>query len=150
MWSVGSGRRNYWVDKSSGTGENASIETFAYMLLCYGSQISKFARIAGAWNTCKRAIHRVFFSRPADAGMVLLMHEAKQDAEVAAERRARLRALYARAFDEYGTRALWNMRRFEKPEPGDVLAMTRQLRIEGNIAARHLAEQIEMLIRAGH
>ncbi len=77
------------------------------------------------------------------------MNETEQEI-AAAERRARLRALYARAFDEYGTRALWNMRRFEEPEPSDVLAMTRQLRIEGNLSARRLAEQIEMLIRAGH
>ena len=66
------------------------------------------------------------------------------------QKQARLRALYARAFDEFGTRALWNMRRFEEPGPGDVLAMTRQLRIEGDLAARSLAEQIEKLIRASH
>jgi len=78
------------------------------------------------------------------------MQESEQDIGAAAERRARLRALYARAFDEYGTRALWNMRRFEELEPGDVLAMTRQLRIENDLAARGLAEQIEKLIRAGH
>lgn len=82
--------------------------------------------------------------------MVPFMRETKQDAEAAAERKAHLRALYARAFDEYGTRALWNMRRFEEPEPGDVLAMTRQLRIEGNLAAMRLAEEIEKLVRAGH
>ena len=82
--------------------------------------------------------------------MVLSMQESEQDIGAAAERRARLRALYARAFDEYGTRALWNMRRFEELEPGDVLAMTRQLRIENDLAARGLAEQIEKLIRAGH
>lgn len=90
-----------------------------------------------------------FFSRLADTGMVLSMNETEQET-AAVERRARLRALYARAFEEYGTRALWNMRRFEEPELGDVVATTRQLCIEGNLAARRVAEQIEMPIRAGH
>ena len=74
------------------------------------------------------------------------MHEKDDEAQ----RKAPLRALYARAFEEFGARALWNMRRFEEPTPGDILAMTRQLRIEGDLAARGLAEQIEKLIRAGH
>ncbi len=78
------------------------------------------------------------------------MHGQDEQQETAVPRGERLRALYARAFDEYGTRALWNMRRFEEPEPGDVLAMTRQLRIEGNLAAMRLAEEIEKLVRAGH
>ncbi len=74
------------------------------------------------------------------------MHEKDDEAQ----RKARLRALYARAFEEFGARALWNMRRFEEPTPGDMLAMTRRLRIEGDLAARRLAEQIEKLIRASH
>jgi hypothetical protein len=40
------------------------------------------------------------------------------------------------------------MRRFEDPAPGDMLAMTRQLRNEGDLAARRLAGQIEKPIRA--
>jgi hypothetical protein len=63
-------------------------------------------------------------------------------------REAELRALYTRAFTEFGSRALWNMRCFEAPTRGDIFAMTRQLRIEGNLAARRLAEQIEKLARA--
>ncbi len=78
------------------------------------------------------------------------MHKTEQKARTAAQREAHLRALYARAFDEFGARELWNMRRFEEPTPGDLLAMTRQLRIEGNLAAMRLAEEIEKLVRAGH
>jgi hypothetical protein len=78
------------------------------------------------------------------------MQDRYVKAERAAQRKARLRALYARAFDEFGARALWNMRRFDEPAADGVLAMTRQLRIEGNLAARLLAEEIEALIHAGH
>ncbi len=67
-----------------------------------------------------------------------------------ASKEAYLCALYARAFEEFGAGALWNKQRFEEPTPGDMLAMTRQLRIEGDLAARRLAGQIEKLIRAGH
>jgi hypothetical protein len=76
------------------------------------------------------------------------MHDRDKTRETLAPDCERLRSLYARAFDEYGTRALWNMQRFDEPAPGDVLAMTRQLRIEGNLAARLLAEEIEKLVRA--
>jgi hypothetical protein len=78
------------------------------------------------------------------------MQDRDEKREPLTPERERLRSLYARAFDEYGTRALWNMRRFEEPKPGDILAMTRQLRIEGNLAARRLAEEIEKLVRAAH
>jgi hypothetical protein len=57
-----------------------------------------------------------------------LMQDRYVKAERAAQRKARLRALYARAFDEFGARALWNMRRFDEPAADGVLAMTRQLR----------------------
>ncbi len=67
-----------------------------------------------------------------------------------AQKQARLRALHVRAFEELGARAMWNMRRFEEPAPGDMPAMTRQLRIEGNLAALRLAEEIEELVRAAH
>jgi hypothetical protein len=56
--------------------------------------------------------------------------------------------LYARAFDEFGVRALWNMRRFDEPTAADALATARQLRIEGNLAARQLAEDLERAARA--
>jgi len=55
---------------------------------------------------------------------------------------------YHRAFAEYKTRALWNVREFEHPTPEDAMAITRSLRIEGNLKARSLAEQIERACRA--
>ncbi len=56
--------------------------------------------------------------------------------------------LYRRAFAEFGTRALWNMRSLEEPKPEDGLVVARALRIEGNREARLLAEQIEQACRA--
>lgn len=56
--------------------------------------------------------------------------------------------LYARAFTEFGARALWNMKQVDEPTPRDVLAAARQLRHEGNLAARRLAEQMEKAARA--
>jgi hypothetical protein len=56
--------------------------------------------------------------------------------------------LYHRAFAEYGAIALWYMRSFEAPTPEDALAVARALRIEGNLQARRLAEQIEQACRA--
>ncbi len=51
--------------------------------------------------------------------------------------------LYRRAFERFGTRALWNVRELKSPTPADALAITRSLRVEGDLAARRLAEQIE-------
>lgn len=59
-----------------------------------------------------------------------------------------LLSLYRRAFTEYGTRALWNMRLLEQPTPADALVVARALRVEGNREARRLAEQIEQACRA--
>ena len=56
--------------------------------------------------------------------------------------------LYRRAFAEYGALALWNIRSFESPTPQDGLVVARALRIEGNLRARSLAEQIEQACRA--
>ena len=56
--------------------------------------------------------------------------------------------LYRRAFAEYGTLALWNMRSFEAPTPEDALVVARALRMEGNLQARRVAEQIEQACRA--
>jgi hypothetical protein len=56
--------------------------------------------------------------------------------------------LYRRAFAEYGTRALWNKRLIEQPTPEDALVVARALRIEGDRAARRLAEQIEKACRS--
>ena len=47
--------------------------------------------------------------------------------------------LYRRAFAEYGTHALWNMRPLESPTPEDARVVARALRIEGDRAARLLA-----------
>ncbi len=57
-------------------------------------------------------------------------------------------SLYRRAFTEYGTQALWNMRAFPAPTQEDALVVARALRVEGNMAARSLAEQIERVCRA--
>jgi len=56
--------------------------------------------------------------------------------------------LYHRAFDEFGTRALWNWRHLEQPTVTQVLSVAESLRVEGNLAARRLAEQIEQACRA--
>lgn len=60
------------------------------------------------------------------------------------------RSLYQSAFERYEVQALWYMRRFEEPTPGDALAVARALRIEGDIPARFLAERIEKACRAPH
>ena len=57
-------------------------------------------------------------------------------------------ALYRRAFEKFGTHALWNKRLLDNPEPGDALVIARALRIEGNLEARRLAERIEKACRA--
>ena len=59
-------------------------------------------------------------------------------------------ALYRRAFAEFGKYALWNTRAFEEPLREDALVVARALRIEGNLDARRLAEQIEQACRAAH
>jgi hypothetical protein len=56
--------------------------------------------------------------------------------------------LYRRAFQEFGTQALWNKRFLETPQPEDALVIARALRIEGNREARRLAEEIEQACRA--
>jgi hypothetical protein len=57
-------------------------------------------------------------------------------------------SLYRQAFAEYGARALWNKRPLEKPTPEDALVVARVLRIEGDRAARRVAEKIEKACRA--
>lgn len=51
--------------------------------------------------------------------------------------------LYRKAFAEYGSHALWNLRAFEAPSHEDALVVARALRIEGDLVARRLAERIE-------
>jgi hypothetical protein len=56
--------------------------------------------------------------------------------------------LYHRAFEEFGASALWSSKPVPDPTPADALAITRSLRVEGNLEARRLAEQIERLCHA--
>jgi len=56
--------------------------------------------------------------------------------------------LYRRAFTDFGTRALWNLRVFDSPTPEDALVVARALRVEGDMQARFLAEQIEQACHA--
>ncbi len=57
-------------------------------------------------------------------------------------------ALYRRAFKDYGASALWSSLPVPDPTREDALAITRSLRVEGDLKARHLAEQIEKACRA--
>ena len=57
-------------------------------------------------------------------------------------------SLYHRAFSEYKLRALWNVRELEHPTAEEALLITRSLRVEGDLNARRLAEQIERACRA--
>jgi len=56
--------------------------------------------------------------------------------------------LYRRAFEEFGASALWSSKSVPNPTPADAVAITHSLRVEGNLEARRLAEQIERLCRA--
>ncbi|MGO9269786.1 MAG: hypothetical protein ACLQOO_05950 [Terriglobia bacterium] len=56
--------------------------------------------------------------------------------------------LYRRAFEEFGASALWSSKPVPDPTPADAVAITHSLRVEGNLEARRLAEQIERLCRA--
>jgi hypothetical protein len=59
-----------------------------------------------------------------------------------------LASLDRRAFRDYGASALWSSRPVPDPTPADALAIGRSLRVEGDGAARRLAEQIEQACRA--
>jgi hypothetical protein len=61
-----------------------------------------------------------------------------------------LRSLYRRAFEVYGSVALWNTQPVNNPTPADGLAITKALRTHGGMEGRRLAEQIERLCRAAH
>lgn len=56
--------------------------------------------------------------------------------------------LYREAFRRFEGHALWNIQFFEHPTPGDALVVARLLRVEGNMDARRLAEQIERACHA--
>jgi hypothetical protein len=57
-------------------------------------------------------------------------------------------ALYRRAFEEFGAMALWSSKPVSDPTPADALAIAYSLRVEGNLRARLLAEQLEQACRA--
>ena len=59
-----------------------------------------------------------------------------------------IQALYQRAFREFGSVALWNMRPVKEPTPADALAISQALRTHGRMDGRQLAERIEELCRA--
>lgn len=56
--------------------------------------------------------------------------------------------LYRQAFAVFGRNALWNLRELDDPTPRDALVIARQLRTEGNMNARRLAERLETTARA--
>lgn len=70
------------------------------------------------------------------------MTEPLKSAECA-HRDREIAALYRRAFADYRARALWNLRQFEDPTIEQALLVARHLRVEGDMQARQLAEQIE-------
>jgi hypothetical protein len=57
-------------------------------------------------------------------------------------------ALYRRAFAEFGPQALWSRRPSDRPTITQALVVADSLRLEGNLAARALAERIEAACRA--
>jgi len=59
-----------------------------------------------------------------------------------------LAGLYSRAFRQFGARALWNMKQLDDPTQADILATARQLRREGDLSARRLAERMEKAVHA--
>ncbi len=58
--------------------------------------------------------------------------------------------LYRRAFEDFGVQALWNLHAFEEPTADDALVVARALRVEGDMKARFLAEEIERVCSAAH
>ncbi len=72
---------------------------------------------------------------------------ARPDARQAVSREE-IVGLYRRAFAQFRSRALWNIRELDNPTIDEVLAITRQLRTEGDMNARRLAERIEEACRA--
>jgi hypothetical protein len=58
------------------------------------------------------------------------------------------RSLYRQAFEQFGVSALWSRKPLPDPTPAEALAITWTLRVEGDLRARRLAEQIEQACRA--
>lgn len=84
-------------------------------------------------------------------GMLLVMSHSidRVQGTVAQPAGETLVGLYRRAFAEFGDRALWNIVEVREPTRAQVLAITRQLRTEGNMNARRLAERIERAAALG-
>ena len=61
-----------------------------------------------------------------------------------------IQTLYRRAFCDFGTIALWNLRPVPDSTPADALAITQALHTYGRMDGRRLAEQIEAACRADH
>lgn len=55
--------------------------------------------------------------------------------------------LYRRALTDFGATALWSSRPVLNPTLEDAVAITRSLRVEGDLRARRLAEEIEQACR---
>lgn len=70
------------------------------------------------------------------------------EARISADAAEEIKRLYAEAFRDFKTIALWNMRALENPTAEDALVVARALRFEGNMESRRLAERIEALARA--
>jgi hypothetical protein len=56
--------------------------------------------------------------------------------------------LYARAFAQFGVRALWSRTPSERPTVTQALSVADALRVEGDLRARALAVEIETACRA--
>jgi hypothetical protein len=56
--------------------------------------------------------------------------------------------LYRRAFDDFGTRALWSRRPTETPTIAQALAIAESLRREGDTRSRGHAAEIQQASRA--
>ena len=56
--------------------------------------------------------------------------------------------LYRRAFESYGAQALWNLRQVDDPTLEQAVLVARHLRVNGDLGARRLAEQIEKVAGA--
>ena len=79
-----------------------------------------------------------------------MAHDERQTDTGASQMLARneMADLYRRAFAQFGTRALWNIKQVDNPTVAQILAITRQLRTEGDMDARQPAKQIERAARA--
>jgi hypothetical protein len=56
--------------------------------------------------------------------------------------------LYHQAFRDFGAQSLWNRRPSEKPTIAQALVVAENLRREGNLQSRALADEIEQACRA--